>query len=195
MNSLKSQMFMSEEANANINLVYQIQMQFFLLQSPFLVFQSPPYRRYFPLYSLIEPSFPYTYSSSKSPLEQLSHQPSSSAFLNDNLSGNTVQRFTPHKCGHNGRYNAFNVEVAAFLQIFWSLPSSQCVCEVFLRDGNFVEYHYNGPSKQLNHIQQIRGGISPWKAFLLFPISKILVAKSQQSLISYFTSSAIQVCG
>ena len=190
--SLNSQMFMSEEANANINLVNRIQMRFSLLQSPFSVFQSSPYGRYFPLYS---PSFPYTCSSSKPPLEQLSHQPPSSAFLNDNLPGNTVQRSTPHKCGHNGKYNAFNVEVTTFLQIFQSLPSSQRVCEVFLHGGNFVEYHCNGPSKQLNHIQQIRGGISPQKAFLLFPISEILVAKSQQSLISYFTSSAIQVCG
>ena len=68
-------------------------------------------------------------------------------FLNDNLPGNTVQRSTPHKCDHKSRYNAFNVEVITFLQIFWSLPSPQCVCEVFLCGGNFVEYHYNGLSK------------------------------------------------
>ena len=37
-----------------------------------------------------------------------------SVFLNDNLPENTVQRFTSHKCNQNGRYNAFNVEVAAF---------------------------------------------------------------------------------
>ena len=74
-------------------------------------------------------------------------------FLNDNLPGNTVLRFTPHKCGHKNRYNAFNVEVAAFLQIFWTLPSSQCVYEAFLRGENFMENHYNGPSKQLNRIQ------------------------------------------
>ena len=146
---------MSKEANANINLVNKVQMHFFLLQSPFSVFRCLPYGRYFPLYSLLEPSSSYTCSSSKPSLKQLSHQPSSSAFLNDNLPGNTVQRSTSHKCNHNGRYNAFNVEVAAFLQIFWSLPSSQCVCEVFLYGGNFVEYHYNGLSKQLNSIQQI----------------------------------------
>ena len=162
--SLKSQMFMSEEANANINLVYQIRMQFFLLQSPFSVFQSPPYRRYFPLYSPLEPSFPYTCSSFKSSLEQLSHQPSSLAFLNDNLLGNTVQRFTPHKYGHKSRYNAFNVVVATFLQIFGSLPFSPYVREASPCGGNFVENDYNGPSKQLNRVQQIRGGISPRKA-------------------------------
>ena len=144
--SLNSQMFMFEEANANINLVNRIQMRFSLLQSPFSVFRSSSYGRYFPLYS---PSFPYTCSSSKPPLEQLSHQSSSSAFLNDNLSGNTVQRSIPHKCGHKSRYNAFNVEVAAFPQIFWRLPPFQHVCEAFLCGGNFMENHYNGPSKRL----------------------------------------------
>ena len=108
---------------------------------------------------------------------------------------NTVQGSPQHKCGQKSSCNAFNAEVAVFLQIFWSLPSSQCICEVFLRGGNFVEHPYNGPSKQLNRIQQIRGGVSPRKAFLLLPRPKILVGKSQQSLISYFTSSASQVCG
>ena len=117
-----------------------------LLLSIFL--PSPFYGRYFPLYSPLELSSPYTCSSSKPPLEQLSHQLSSSAFLNDNLLRNIVQRSTPHKCDHNGRYNTFNVEVVAFLQIFWSLPFSQGVYEVFLHGGNFVEYHYNGLSKQ-----------------------------------------------
>ena len=79
-------------------------------------------------------------------------------FLSDDLLGNTVQRSTPHKYGHKSRYNAFNVVVAAFPQIFWSLPSSS---EASLCGGNFVENHYNGPSKQLNRIQQIRGEISP----------------------------------
>ena len=106
------------------------------------------YGRYFPLYSPLELSSPYTCSSSKPPLEYLSHQFSSSVFLNDNLLGNTVQRSTPHKCGHNGRHSAFNVEVATFPQIFWNLPSSQGVCEVFLRGKNFLQYHYIGPSKQ-----------------------------------------------
>ena len=106
------------------------------------------YGRYFPLYSSIELSSPYTCSSSKPPLEQLSHKLSSSAFLNDNVPGNTVQRSTPHKCGHNGRYNAFNVEIAAFPQIFWSLPSSQGACEVFLHGRNFMQYPYIGSSKQ-----------------------------------------------
>ena len=92
---------------------------------------------------------------------------------------------TPHKCDHKSRYNAFNVMVIAFLQIFWSLPSPQCVCEVSLRGGKFVKNRYNDPSKQLNHIQQIRGGISPRKASRLFPTPKILVGKSQQSLISH----------
>ena len=100
-----------------------------------------------------------------------------------------------HKCGKKSSCNAFNADVAVFLQIFWSLPSSQCIYEVFLCGGNFVEHPYNGPSKQLNRIQYIRGGISPWKAFLLFSKPKILVGKSQQSLISYFTSSASQVYG
>ena len=105
------------------------------------------YGRYFPLYSPLELSSSYTCSSSKSPLEQLSHQFSSLAFLNDNLLGNTVQRSTSQKCGHNGRYSAFNVEVAAFPQIFWNLPSSQGVYEVFLRGRNFLQYHYIGLSK------------------------------------------------
>ena len=117
-----------------------------LLLSIFL--PSPFYGRYFSLYSPLELSSPYTCSSSKPPLEQLSHQLSSLAFLNDNLLENSVQRSTPHKCGHNGRYSAFNVKVAAFPQIFWSLPSSQGACEVFLRSRNFVQYHYIGPSKQ-----------------------------------------------
>ena len=117
-----------------------------LLLSIFL--PSPFYGRYFPLYSPLKLSSPYTCSSSKPPLEQLSHQLSSLAFLNDNLLENSVQRPTPHKCGHNGRYSAFNVKVAAFPQIFWSLPSSQGACEVFLRGRNFMQYHYIGPSKQ-----------------------------------------------
>ena len=106
------------------------------------------YGRYFLLYSTLKLSSPYTCSSSKPPLEQLSHQFSSSSFLNDNLPANTVQRSTPHKCGHNGRYNAFNVEVVAFPQIFWNFPSSQGGCEVFLRGRNFLQYHYIGPSRQ-----------------------------------------------
>ena len=156
---------------------------------------SSSYGRYFPLYSPPELSSPYTCSSSKPPLEQLSHQLSSSAFLNNNLPRNTVQISIPHKCGHNVRYSAFNVEVAVFEQIFWSLPSSQCICETFLHGGNFVEHPYNGPSKQLYRIQQIRGGVSPWKALLLLPRPKILAGKSWQPLISYFISSASQVCG
>ena len=178
------------------------------------------YGRYFPLYSPLELSSPYTCSSSKPPLEYLSHQFSSSVFLNDNLLGNTVQRSTPHKCGHNGRHSAFNVEVATFPQIFWNLPSSQGVCEVFLRGKNFLQYHYIGLSlpprvsvryfyvvrtscsitilvrvSNLNRIQQIRGEISPGIAFLLFPMLEILVDKSQHSLISQFTFLAIQVRG
>ena len=81
--------------------------------------------------------------------------------------------------------NAFNVAVVAFPQIFWSLPSSPCVLEVSLCCGNFVKNHYNGPSKQLNRIQQIRGGISPRKAFRLFPTLKILVGKFQQFSTSH----------
>ena len=98
-------------------------------------------------------------------------------FLSGDLPGNTVQRSIPHKCGHKSKYNAFNVVVAVFSQIFWSLPSSPCVCEVCLRGGNFVENRYNGPSKQSNRIQQIRGRISPQKASRLFPTPKILVGK------------------
>ena len=144
---------MFEETNAHINLVNKVQVQLWLLQSPFSVFRSPPYGRYFPLYNLLEPSSPYTCSSSKPPLKYLSHQISSQLFLNDNLLENTVQRSTPHKCGNKSRYNAFNVEVATFLYIFWNLPSSQCVCEAFFCGGNFVEDHYNDPNKQLNCIQ------------------------------------------
>ena len=36
-------------------------------------------------------------------------------FLSCDLSGNTVQMSTPHKCSHKSRYNTFNVMVAAFL--------------------------------------------------------------------------------
>ena len=85
-------------------------------------------------------------------------------FLSCDLLRNTVQRFTPHKYGHKSRYNAFNVVVAAFLQIFGSLPFSPYVREASPCGGNFVENDYNGPSKQLNRVQQIRGGISPRKA-------------------------------
>ena len=148
-------------------------------------FSIPLYGRYFPLYSLLELSSPYTCSPFKPPLEQLSYQLSSSTFLNDNLPKNIVQRSTQHKCSHNGRYNAFNVEISAFLQIFWSLPSSQGVCEVFLRGGNFVEYIIMVRVNNLNYIQWIREVISHRKAFLLFLRPKILMGKSQQSLISY----------
>ena len=106
-------------------------------------------------------------------------------FLSCDLPKNTIQRSTPHKCGHKSRYNAFNVVVAAFLQMFWSLLSSLYVCEASLRGGNFVGNYYNGPNKQLNRVQQIRGGISPRKASRLFPAPKILVCKSQQFLTSH----------
>ena len=145
---------MFEETSAHINLVNKVQMQFWLLQSPFSVFQSLFYGRYFPLYNP-----PWTIL----PLHLFVIQaitwvfvPSNfllSFFLSCDLPGNTVQKSTPHKCSHKSRYNAFNVEVTAFLKIFWSLPSSQCVCEAFLCGENFVENHYNGPSKQLNRIQ------------------------------------------
>ena len=109
---------------------------------------------------LLELSSPYTCSSFKPSLEYLSHHlsicpitPLLQLFLSCDLPGNTVQRSTLHKCGHKCRYNAFNVVVAAFLKIFWSLPSSPCVREASLRSGNFVENYYNGPSKQLNRVQ------------------------------------------
>ena len=106
-------------------------------------------------------------------------------FLSYDFPRNTVQRFTPHKCSHKSRYNAFNVAVAVFLQIFWSLPSSLYVREVSLCGGNFVENYYNGPSKQLNRIQYIRGGIFPRKTSWLFLTPKTLVGKSQQSSSSH----------
>ena len=62
--------------------------------------------------------------------------------------------------------------------MFWSLPCFPYVCEVSLRGGNFVENYYNGPSKQLNRIQDIRGEISPRKALRLFLMPKTLVGKS-----------------
>ena len=106
-------------------------------------------------------------------------------FLSCDLPGNTVQRSTPYKRGHKSRYNAFNVVVVAFLQIFWGLPSFLYVREATLRGGNFVENYYNGPSKQLNRIQYIRGGLSPRKASRLFLTPKTLVGKSQQSSTSH----------
>ena len=135
-------------------------LNFLSLPIPFSLSSSPPplsHGRYFSLYSPPELSFPYTCSSSKPSLEYLSHQTSSSA------------------CGHKSRYNAFNVVVATFLQIFWSLPSSLYVHEASLRGGNFVENYYSGSNKQLNRVQQIRGGISPRKVSRLFPTPKILV--------------------
>ena len=165
-------------------------LQFFFYPSPIIsknlsLSQSPSYGRYFPLYSPLEPSPPTL-------VHHLSHHLSIcpiklllQLFLSGDLSGNTVQRSTPHKCGHKSRYNAFNVVVGSFLQIFWSLPSSPCVREASLCGGNIVENHHNSPSKRLNHIQQIRGGISPRKAFRLYPTPKILVGKSQQSSISH----------
>ena len=65
---------------------------------------------------------------------------------------NTVQGSPQHKCGQKSSCNVFNAEVAAFLYIFWSLPFSQCICEVFLCGGNFLEHPYNGQSTQLNRI-------------------------------------------
>ena len=52
---------------------------FFFYHSPIIsknlsLFQSLSYGRYFPLYSPLKPSSPYTCSSSKPPLEYLSHQ-------------------------------------------------------------------------------------------------------------------------
>ena len=76
-------------------------------------------------------------------------------FLSCDLPGNTVQRSTSHKCGHKSRYNAFNVVIAAFLQIFWSLPSFPYIREASLNGGNFVKNYYNDLSKQLNRVQQI----------------------------------------
>ena len=107
------------------------------------------YGKYFPLYSpLSHPSFTLvhylSHHLSVCPIKLLLQ-----FFLSDDLPGNTIQRSTSHKCGHKSRYNAFNVVVAAFLQIFRSLPSSWCVCEVSLHGENFVENHYNGPSKRL----------------------------------------------
>ena len=140
---------MSEETNANINLLYIVLVpcSLFMSFSFQFFYRVLFYGRYFSLYSPLELSSFYTCSSSKPLLEQLSNQLSSSAFLNDNLPGNTVQKSTPHKCGHNGRYSAFNMEVADFLQIVWSLPFSQCIFKMFLRGGNFMERPYNGPSK------------------------------------------------
>ena len=145
---------MSEEASVNINLVNKVPMQPSLLQSLFSVFFDP---------FLMEDISHYIAPLNHPPptlVYHLSHHLSSCSislllqlFLNDNLPGNTVQRFTPHKCGHKSRYNAFNVKVAAFLQIFWRLSPFQWVCEAFLCGGNFVENHYNGLSKQLNRIQ------------------------------------------
>ena len=143
------------------------------------------YGRYFPLYNLIEPSSPTLVHLSSHHLSICPIKLLLQFFLSCDLPGNTIQRSTPHKCGHKSRYNTFNVVVAAFLQIFWNLPFSPCVREASLRGRNFVENYYNGSSKQLNRVQQIRGEISPQKAFRLFPTPKILVDKSQQFSISY----------
>ena len=140
------------------------------------------YGRYFPLYNPLKLSSPYICSSSRLPLKQLSHQFSSSAFLNDNLLGNTVQRSTPHKCGHNGKYSAFNVEVAAFPQIFQNLPSSQGGCEIFLRGRNFLQYHYIGPSRQFEPYSiDLRGNISSDS----FPIISYARNSSGQTLATF----------
>ena len=118
---------MFEEASAHINHVNKVQVQLWLLRSPFSVFPSSSYRRYFSLCSLLERC--------STLVHHLSHHLSIcpirlilQLFLNDNLSGNTVQRSIPHKCGHKSRYNAFNVEVAAFHRYFGDfLPSSMSV--------------------------------------------------------------------
>ena len=106
-------------------------------------------------------------------------------FLSCDFPGNTVQRSTPHKCGHKSRYNAFNVVIAAFVQIFWSLPSSLYLRDASLRGGNFMENYYSGLNKQLNRVQYIQGEISPRKTSWLFPTPKILVGKFQQFLTSH----------
>ena len=129
-------------------------MFLWLLPSSFSIFRSPSYGRYFSLYN---PPW------SILPLHLFVIQATTWVFVPSNfllsfslscdLSRNIVQRSTPHKCGHKSRYTAFNVKVIAFLYIFWSLLSSQCVCEAFPRGGNFVENHYNGLSKQLKRVQ------------------------------------------
>ena len=109
---------------------------------------------------LLELSSPYTCSSFKPSLEYLSHHLSIcpitlllQLFLSCDLPGNTIQRSTPHKCGHRSRYNTFNVVVAAFLKIFWSISSFLYVHEASLCGGNFMENYYSGLNKQLNRIQ------------------------------------------
>ena len=145
---------------------------------PFNFSTVPFYGRYFPLYSPLELSSPYTYSLSKPPLEQLPHQFSSSTFLNDNLPGNTVQRSTPHKCSHNGRYN----------HLMWRLQPFHRYFGIFLLPRVAVRYFYVVGTScsiiilvrvgSLDRIQQIRGGISPRIVFLLFPMPQILIDKS-----------------
>ena len=166
----------------------------FLFQFPFL-FLLPPFP--WKIFPIIQ--FPLNYLP-PTLVHHLSHHLSIcpiklllQLFLSCDLLGNTVQRSTPHKCGHKSRYNVFNVVVAAFLQIFWSLPSSLYVCQASLRGGNFVKNYYSGLNKQLNRVQQIRGGISPWKASWLFLTPKILVCKSQQFLTSH--SSLLELSG
>ena len=172
---------MSEETNANISLQNKVPMQCSLFTFFSFNFLHCPlfYGRYFPLYSSLELSSFYTCSSSNPPLEQLSHQFSSSAFLNDNILGNTIQRSTPHKCGHNGRYSAFNVEVAAFHRYFGIFLPLRVSVRYFYMVGTSCSTIILVQVSNLNRIQQIRGGISPRKAFLLFPMPKILVNKPQ----------------
>ena len=83
---------MSEETNANINLLYKVLVprSLFMSFSFQFFYRVLFYGRYFSLYSPLELSSFYTCSSSKPLLEQLSNQLSSSAFLNDYLPGNTL---------------------------------------------------------------------------------------------------------
>ena len=53
-------------------------------------------------------------------------------FLGIKVIENTVQRSSPHKCGHESCCNAFNAVVAAFSQDISASLSLPCTLEVYL---------------------------------------------------------------
>ena len=60
-------------------------------------------------------------------------------FLGVKVISNTVQRFSPHKCGQESCCNAFNAVVAAFSQDISASLSLPCTLVSYLHLWNFLE--------------------------------------------------------
>ena len=60
-------------------------------------------------------------------------------FLGVKVIQNTVQRFSPHKCGQESCCNAFNAVVAAFSQDISASLSLPCTLVIYIHLWNFLE--------------------------------------------------------